>query len=247
MAKLTDFKLLSFDVYGTLIDWERGCLTAFEPALTDSGKSFSDTNLDQKHILQVMHVIQKDIQAEHPQMKYSELLAAVHPKLCAELGLKTPTKEASERFGGSVGEWPGWPDSVEALQRLSKTYKMVVLSNVDNASFKVSNANGLGGFKFDAVYTAEDIGSYKPSLNNFEYMLKHAKDDFGVEKHQVLQTAQSQFHDHHPAKEIGIKSSWIYRPGAVMGNRDDPVYTWKFDTLADMADAVDKELAEQRK
>ena len=245
MAKLTDFKLLSFDVYGTLIDWERGALTALEPAIKDSGKDSNDSDLDQKHILEEMHIIQKDVQAQHPDMKYSEVLAAVHPKLCAELGLKTPTKGASQKFGGSVGDWPGWPDSAAALTRLSKVYKMVVLSNVDNDSFKMSNANGLQGFKFDAVYTAEDIGSYKPDLKNFEYMLKHVKEDFGVEKHEVLQTAQSQFHDHHPAKDMGIKSSWIYRPGAVMGNRDDPVYTWKFDTLADMADAVERELAER--
>jgi FMN phosphatase YigB (HAD superfamily) len=62
-------------------------------------------------------------------------------------------------------------------------------------------------------------------------MLQHVKEEFGVEKGQVLQTAQSQYHDHHPAREMGLKSSWIYRPGATMGNRDDPVYTWKFDTL----------------
>jgi FMN phosphatase YigB (HAD superfamily) len=98
---------------------------------------------------------------------------------------------------------------------------------------------------FDAVYTAEDIGSYKPTLKNFEYMLSHVKEEFHVEKEEVLQTAQSQYHDHHPAKDMGIKSCWIYRPGATMGNRDDPVWNWKFDTLADMADAVEKELTEK--
>lgn len=242
MSKLTDFKLLSFDVYGTLIDWERGALTAFQPLLEKSNK----TNLDQKHILEVLHSIEPSIEKEHPDWKYSQVLTAVHPQLCEKLGLEKPTKEESEKFGASVGSWPAFPDTVEALKRLSKTYKLVVLSNVDNESFKAGNANGLEGFKFDAVYTAQDIGSYKPDLKNFEYMLKHVKDEFGVSKEEVLQTAQSQFHDHHPAKEMGIKSSWIYRPGAVMGNRKDPVYTWKFDTLADMADAVDKELAEKK-
>jgi 2-haloalkanoic acid dehalogenase type II len=241
MSKLTSFKLLSFDVYGTLIDWERGVVNALEPALKKSNKS----DLDPKHILKVCHALEAPEQSENPSQKYSELLTIIHPKLCKELGLQEPTKEESEAFGGSVGDWPAFPDSVEALKRLSKHYKLVVLSNVDNDSFKKGNAGGLEGFKFDAVYTAEDIGSYKPDLKNFEYMFRKVKEEFGVEKHEVLQTAQSQFHDHHPAKEIGLKSSWIYRPGAIMGNRDNPVWDWKFDTLADMADAVEKESAKE--
>ncbi|CBX97191.1 similar to Haloacid dehalogenase [Plenodomus lingam JN3] len=242
MSKLTDFKLLSFDVYGTLIDWERGALTALEPMLNKSGKAGT---LDRKYILQFLHRIESAEQNEHPTMKYADLLKLVHPKLCKELGLVEPSKDETEAFGESVGDWPAFPDTVEALKRLSKVYKLVVLSNVDNESFKKGNANGLQGFKFDAVYTAQDIGSYKPDLKNFKYMLEHVKEAFGVEKHEVLQTAQSQYHDHHPAKEMGIKSSWIYRPGAIMGNRDDPVCNWKFDTLAEMADAVEKELSEK--
>lgn len=242
MSKLTDFKLLSFDVYGTLIDWERGALTALQLLLEKSNK----TDLDEKYILEVMHEIEPAVEKEHPDWKYSQVLTAVHPQLCEKLGLKEPSEEESKKFGASVGDWPAFPDTVEALKRLSKTYKLVVLSNVDNESFTAGNKNALEGFDFDAVYTAQDIGSYKPDLKNFEYMLSHVQDEFGVSKEDVLQTAQSQFHDHHPAKEMGIKSSWIYRPGAVMGNRKDPVYTWKFDTLADMADAVDKELAEKK-
>jgi 2-haloalkanoic acid dehalogenase type II len=243
MSKLTDFKLLSFDVYGTLIDWERGAINAFQPTLHRCNK----TDLDPEHILQVMHSIEPEVEKQNPTLKYSEVLTKVHPLLCKELDLAAPSEEESQKFGGSVGEWPGFPDSVEALHRLSKVYKLVVLSNVDNESFKKGNAHGLQGFKFDAVYTAQDIGSYKPDHRNFEYMLKRVKEEFGAEKHEVLQTAQSQFHDHHPAKEMGIRSSWIYRPGAVMGNRKDPVYDWKFDTLGEMADAVEKELAEQKK
>lgn len=243
MSKLTSFKLLSFDVYGTLIDWERGVVRALQPALKKANK----TDIDPKHILKVCHSLEAPEQSGNPGQKYSELLTTIHPKLCKELGLQEPTKEESEAFGGSVGDWPAFPDSVEALKRLSKHYKLVVLSNVDNESFKRGNAGGLEGFKFDAVYTAEDIGSYKPSHKNFEYMFKKVKEDFGIERDEVLQTAQSQFHDHHPAKELGLKSSWIYRPGAIMGNREDPVWNWKFDTLADMADAVEKEVASENK
>lgn len=239
MAKLTDFKLLSFDVYGTLIDWEAGALTALHPHLKKSGQE----NLDPKHILQVMHKIEARVEKEYGHLKYSDVLSMVLPELCESLGLEKPSQDECAKFGASIGDWPGFPDIPSALERLSKFYKMVVLSNADHDSFKRSNANGLKGYKFDAVYTAQDIGSYKPDHKNFKYMLHQVKKKFGVEKHEVLQTAQSQYHDHHSAKDMEIKSSWIYRPGAVMGNRDDPVFDWKFDTLADMADAVEKEFA----
>lgn len=240
MSKLTDHKLLSFDVYGTLIDWERGALTALQPTFS---KHSNHTLPDQKHILQLFHELEPPIEKAHPDWPYSRILAAVLPQLCTRLGLPPPSEEESKAFGASVGAWPAFPDTVAALHRLRKTFKLVVLSNVDNESFRAGNARGLEGFKFDAVYTAQDIGSYKPDLRNFEYMLRKVKEEFGVEKECVLQTAQSQFHDHHPAREMGIASSWIYRPDSVMGNRENPEYTWKFDTLADMADAVDRELA----
>jgi 2-haloalkanoic acid dehalogenase type II len=245
MSKLADFKLLSFDVYGTLIDWERGCFDAFQPMLKKSKRE----DIDPKEILKVCHAVQVPEQARNPGLKYSQLLTVIHPAMCKELNLQEPTKEESEAFGASVHSWPAFPDSVSALQRLSKVYKLVVLSNVDNDSFLANRkaSTGLQGFEFDAIYTAEDIGSYKPSLKNFEFMLKKVKEDFGVEKNEVLQTAQSQFHDHHPCNEMGIKSSWIFRPGAIMGNRDDPVWNWKFDTLGEMADAVERELAEQKR
>jgi 2-haloalkanoic acid dehalogenase type II len=241
MSKLTDFKLLSFDVYGTLIDWESGALDNIRSMLEKSGK----TSLDPKHILQELHALEAPEEKAHPDWKYSQVLTSIFPRLCDKLGLHKPSEEESKAFGASIGTWPAFPDTVEALKRLSKVYKLVVLSNVDNDSFKKGNAHGLEGFQFDAVYTAEDIGSYKPTLKNFEYMLSHVKEEFHIEKKEVLQTAQSQYHDHHPAKDMEIKSCWIYRPGATMGNRDDPVWNWKFDTLADMADAVEKELAEQ--
>jgi 2-haloalkanoic acid dehalogenase type II len=238
MSKLTDYKLLSFDVYGTLIDWEGGAVAALQPTLKKNGKA----DLDSKYILSKYHEVEASTQESSPSTKYSELLTANHPKLCEKLGFEPPTPEESKAFGDSVGSWPAFPDSVEALKRLGKHFKLVVLSNVDNTSFAASNAGPLEGFKFDAVFTAEDIGSYKPDPRNFEYMFKEVKERFGTEQSEILQTAQSQFHDHQPIHKFGMKSSWIYRPGAIMGNRDDPVWDWKFDTLAEMADAVEQEL-----
>jgi 2-haloalkanoic acid dehalogenase type II len=215
MSKLTDFKLLSFDVYGTLIDWERGFLTAMQPALSASGKS----DMDPKHILKTCGPLQAREQAAKPGQIYSSLLTSIHPTLCAELGLSPPSPKECRAVGASVASWPAFPDTVAALKRLQKHYKMVVLSNVDNASFAGNNKNSLDGFEWDAVLTAEDIGSYKPDLKNFEYMFGEAERRWGIKREEVLQTAQSQFHDHHPARSIGLKSCWIWRPESVLGNR----------------------------
>ena len=239
MSKLTDFKLLCFDIYGTLIDWESGVISAIQPALAASGRN----DFTKQQLLEVYHDFEASQQDKTPDMTYSQLLATIHPGICGRLGLKAPTQEESETFGQSIGSWPAFSDTVDAINRLGKHFRMVPLSNVDRQSFTGTNAGSLKGFKFDKVITAQDVGSYKPDLRNFEYMLEKVKSEFGVDKSQVLQTAQSQFHDHQPAKKMGMKSVWIVRPGAVMGNREGEVYDWKFDTLGEMADAVEKEVS----
>lgn len=236
MSRLSDYRVLCFDVYGTLIDWEAGILAALQPILKNSRTTFS-----RKHLLTVYHELETEQQRLTPDMPYSRLLATVHPLLAQRLGLPAPSEEESIQFGDSVGVWPAFPDTVDALQRLSEHYKLVVLSNVDRASFARSNAGSLHGFHFDLVITAQDVGSYKPDLRNFEYMKKAVQADFGVEPAQILSTAQSQFHDHQPARQSGIRSVWIERPGATMGNREDPIYDWRFATLGEMADALQRE------
>ncbi|KAF4785485.1 haloacid dehalogenase [Colletotrichum scovillei] len=242
MASLKDFRVLTFDVYGTLIDWETGALAALQPLLEANNRAGDFTR---KHLLDTYHECEAAQQAKTPDLPYAQLLTTIHPQIAAKLGLTSspPSAEASKAFGDSVGSWPAFPDTVDALRRLGKYYKLVVLSNVDRTSFALSNAGPLAGVPFDLIVTAQDVGSYKPDQRNFTYMLREVKERFGVEKERVLQTAQSQFHDHHPAEEAGIKSSWIVRPGAVMGNRDREVFDWKFDTLGEMADALEKELA----
>ncbi|KAI5457064.1 HAD-like domain-containing protein [Mariannaea sp. PMI_226] len=238
MSRLSEYRLLSFDVYGTLIDWETGILNGLKPLLEQNNATFPRGKL-----LEVYHELERTQQTKTPDMKYSELVTTIHPQIAERLGLPAPTAEQDKAFGASVGSWPAFPDTVEALKRLGKHYKLVVLSNVDLESFRLSNKGPLEGVPFDLVITAQDVGSYKPDLRNFEYMLGQAEAKFGIEKSRVLQTAQSQFHDHHPAKKMGIKSSWIERPGAIMGNKYDVVYDWRFDTLKDMADALEKELS----
>ncbi|KIW66177.1 haloacid dehalogenase, type II [Phialophora macrospora] len=238
MAKLGDFQLLSFDVYGTLIDWEAGILSGLKPLIEQQGGT---ARLSRSQALDIYHELEREQQSATPGMPYSQLLTTIYPQFAARLGLLKPSTQDSETFGRSVGQWPAFPDTVDALRRLQRYYKLVILSNVDRESFQASNDGPLGGVVFDKIITAEDIGSYKPDLRNFEYLLRSVQEDFGVEKNQVLQTAQSQFHDHHPAKKMGIKSVWIERHGT-MGNRQEEIYDWKFATLGLMADAVEMEL-----
>ena len=236
MAQLSDYRLLCFDVYGTLVDWEGGILAAFQPTLDANNAQFT-----REHLLTVYHELEREQQSRTPNMPYYEVLTTIHPHLAQRLGLAAPSQAESTAFGESVGNWPAFPDTVAALRRLSQHYKLVVLSNVDRASFAKTNAGSLDGFKFDLVITAQDAGSYKPDLRNFEYMLKTVRTTFDVQPERVLQTAQSQFHDHHPAHKIGIRSVWIERPGATMGNLSENIYDWRFNTLGDMADALDAE------
>lgn len=236
MTNLSDYRLLCFDVYGTLIDWESGIITALEPILSKSTTQFT-----REHLLTTYHDLESTQQTATPDLPYSDLLSAIHPTLAARLGLNPPTEKESREFGNSVGTWPAFPDTVDALRRLSRHYKLVVLSNVDRASFAKSNAGSLQGVSFDMILTAQDIGSYKPDPRNFEYMLSAVQREFGVGSEQVLQTAQSQFHDHQPARKVGIKSVWIERRGALMGNTGEPIFDWRFETLGEMADAVERQ------
>ncbi|KAL3482156.1 HAD-like domain-containing protein [Aspergillus californicus] len=235
MSQLQDYRLLTFDVYGTLVDWEGGILAALEPSLA---KNSASGKFSREHILHAYHDLERSQQIKTPSMLYSDVLATVHAPLLKNLGLPAPTAEESKTFGESIGNWPAFPDTVAALHELKKFYKLVVLSNVDKVSFAKTNRGSLQGVEFDLIITAQDVGSYKPDLQNFKYMLETVKEKFGVQREEVLQTAQSQFHDHHPAKKSGIKSVWIVRPGATMGNLEENIFDWKFDTLGEMAAAV---------
>ncbi|KPI42321.1 uncharacterized protein AB675_9472 [Cyphellophora attinorum] len=241
--KLTDFKVLTFDVYGTLIDWETGVLSALAPSLP------TDHTFSRRHLLEVYHKHEAAQQALTPSMPYNELLATIHPLILSDLSVPSPAdSSAATTFGNSIGTWPAFSDTVAALHTLSKHYKLVILSNVDRNSFSKTNAGPLSGIPFDLILTAQDIGSYKPSPANFTYMLSQVADKFSVSREGVLQTAQSQFHDHYPARDAGIRSCWIERPGAVMGNLEegvDVVADWRFGTLGEMAEAVEREVAER--
>ena len=229
--KLTDFKALSFDCYGTLIDWETGMIEGLKN-LT----SRVERDLSRDDILEAHARHESSQQSWTPAMRYRDLLPIVYKRLAEEWGVSFTSQECSA-YGRSVENWPAFKDSAEALEYLKKHYKLVILSNVDNESFKGSN-NRLQ-VEFDAIYTAEDVGSYKPSDRNFDYMLEKLK-PLGIEKGDILHTAESMFHDHGPANRYGLASCWIYRRydkkgfGATMNPGDMPSYDFRFNSMSDL-------------
>jgi 2-haloalkanoic acid dehalogenase type II len=233
--KLTDFSVLTFDCYGTLIDWESGIYTALQPLL-----SKLKTPLSRDAALETFARHESAQEEETPAMVYSELLATVHRRLAKEWAVAA-SEEEHRRFGHSVPDWPAFPDSSAALQYLKQHYKLVILSNVDRESFAASNRRL--GVAFDAIYTAQDIGSYKPNPANFRYMLEHLE-KLGYGKPQILHTAQSLFHDHAPAKRFGLASAWIDRRhdqgggwGATMPPPDGAAYDFRFPSMEALASA----------
>jgi 2-haloacid dehalogenase len=238
--KISNYKALTFDVYGTLIDWESGMVAGLKP-LTDR----VSRSLSRDEILEAHAHFESSTQRQTPAKIYSQLLAVVYKRLAEEWGVPASWEECLT-YGGSVEHWPVFPDSAEALQYLKQHYKLVVLTNCDNVSFAHSNAKLQ--VTFDAAYTAEDIGSYKPSPRNFEYMLENMA-RMGVEKQEILHTAESMFHDHGPANEFGIDNCWIYRRhdkqgfGATMNPGDMPSYGVVFNSMAEMVEAHKAELA----
>jgi len=232
--KLTDFDALTFDCYGTLIDWESGIATALQTWAGGHGIAAGDNEL-----LEAFSRHENRIEAEHPALLYPEVLARTLRDVAADYGM-TASAEEEKVFGASVAHWPAFPDSAEALAYLKRHYKLVIVSNIDRASFAHSNAKL--GVDFDLVITAEDVGSYKPAPAHFERALAELK-GLGVPKAKILHTAQSLFHDHVPAKSrFDMTSIWINRRmgksggGATKKPPEDVTPDWQVQSMAAMVE-----------
>jgi 2-haloalkanoic acid dehalogenase type II len=198
-----------------------------------------------------------DIANEHeqrtPTLPYNELLVMSLSDFAREVGVPLPDS-ISEPFGNSPGTWAAFPDTVAGLQKLARHYKLIILSNVDNANIAATVDKQLSPVKFDAVYTAQDIGSYKPTRTNFEYLFGHAKKDLGVDwqKDELLHVANSLPADHVPAKELGLRSVWISRRagdgirGKMDEYKDKTAFEWRFNTIGEFADEVERQFAAKK-
>jgi 2-haloalkanoic acid dehalogenase type II len=167
------------------------------------------------------------------------VVASSFTALGRELGIDVPATEA-HRLGASIPDWPAFPDSHDALAALSARYRLIILSNVDHTSF--AGTNRRLGVRFDAIVTAQDVGAYKPSLDNFRALLASAA-DLGIQTGRLLHVAQSLFHDHVPAKTLGLPTVWINRRpperAGAAGRVEPPVAPdWEFRSMAHFAAAI---------
>jgi 2-haloacid dehalogenase len=198
------FTHLSFDCYGTLVDWEAGILAAIRQVLTRH-----NLTVDDSRILDFYARI--EAQEEAGDYKpYAEVLRQVVAGIGVALGF-TPTADDLDTLPASVGRWKPFPDTVSALQRLSTRYRLAILSNIDDKLF-ADTAIRLR-VTFDQVITAQQVGRYKPDPANFHFLIRQ----LGVPKEQILHVAQSLYHDHIPARTLGFSTVWINRQGGKIG------------------------------
>ena len=232
--RLNDFTVLTFDCYGTLIDWETGISARLRKLAERAAEPVSAEELLTRHA-----ELESAQQNASPGMPYPTLLAVVYKRIAEELSVPAQWTECLA-YGSSVGDWPAFTDTAPSLGYLKTFHKLAVLSNVDNARFAESNAKF--GVEFDAIYTAEDIGSYKPSPGNFEYMLSRLS-RLGIGKGEILHVAESVFHDHVPARRFGLANCWINRRrgrdgyGAAAEPEEMPEFDFVFGSLAELVEA----------
>jgi len=199
------FEALTFDCYGTLIDWETGILVALRAILEPRG-----VTADDEALLEAFARHEAALEAG-PYRRYRDVLAGVASGVAAESAVQ-PSDAEVDRFAGSVGDWPAFPDTPAALARLAGRYRLGVITNCDDDLFAASNPRL--GVTFDWIVTAEQARSYKPDPHNFEVLFER----LGLPRDRILHVAQSLYHDHVPAKALGLHSVWIDRrhdrPGA---------------------------------
>jgi 2-haloacid dehalogenase len=192
------FDALTFDCYGTLIDWEAGIGGGLQRVLAAHGVDAAWDELLERY---AGHEASLE---SGPYLRYREILGRAMAGVAGEYGV-VPTNDELARFGGSVGEWPAFPDSPDALARLARRFRLGVITNCDGDLFAASNRRL--GVTFDWVVTAEEVGSYKPDRRNFEAAFAR----LDVPRERILHVAQSLFHDHVPAKALGLTTVWIDR------------------------------------
>lgn len=192
------FDALTFDCYGTLIDWERGILNALQPILAPRAIHASEDALLERYARHEAALESGDY------LPYRDVLAGSLRALCGELGF-APSDEEVGGFSDSVGCWPAFADSSLALRQLAGRFELGVITNCDNAPFAQSNRRL--GVTFDWIVTAEQARSYKPSLNTFELAFATIE----LPRERILHVAQSLYHDHVPAKQLGMTTVWIDR------------------------------------
>jgi 2-haloacid dehalogenase len=196
------YEVLSFDCYGTLVDWESGIISGLRPVLRDHRVEATDDEILDLHA-QTEHKLQAASQ-RGSYLKYRDVLGEEVREAGRRWGFE-PSRSDVRALPDSVRYWLPFPDTVNALRALKGKYKLAIISNIDDGLFALT-ARYLE-VEFDYIVTAEQAGTYKPSPNNFELALER----IGVAPEKILHVAESLFHDHVPAKRIGLDTVWVHR------------------------------------
>jgi 2-haloacid dehalogenase len=201
MLDFTRFEILTFDCYGTLINWEEGILRCLHHILAGHGKDMDDAT-----ILRLYGDF--EARAEQGEFRcYRDVLRSVVRQFGEQLGF-VPTEQEARSLPESVKDWKPWPDTVDALGALKKTFRLTIISNVDDDLFAATQPQL--GVVFDQIVTAQQALAYKPSLKIFELALSR----MGASPDRVLHVGQSVYHDVIPAQKLGLATVWVNRPSA---------------------------------
>jgi 2-haloacid dehalogenase len=227
---LTKFKALTFDVYGTLIDWEPSIIAMFQSVADQY-----HVKLSHEQLLLEFDRARAQLQRVRPALPYPDVLRRAYDEFCERYSI--PTNDAErEVFANSVMLWPAFSDAKEALAYLHTYFKIGLLSNIDNQSLSFSTRKL--DLVADVIATAESVAAYKPDHDHFQAAFKSFA-DLAIEPGEILHVGQSLRADVIPANELGIRCAWIKRPGRSLGSRLEDakgaVPDITFDTLQELA------------
>jgi 2-haloacid dehalogenase len=198
MLNFSDYRALTFDCYGTLMDWETGILTALHKILAENGKTVDDA-----YLLELYGKLEAE--AESGEFRnYKQVLAQVVHGIGEELGFAPEAREA-DSLSASIVQWQPFEDTVPSLRRLKTKYQLAIISNIDDDLFATTRPKL--GVTFDQVITAEQAGAYKPSLKPFRLAIQR----LGLDPKQILHVGQSLYHDTVPAQSLGMGTVWVNR------------------------------------
>lgn len=237
MKPFKDKKILTFDCYGTLIDWEKGIITHLKPILMAH-----QTCPDDETILRIFGETEHVIQAASPSLLYRDVLKEVVVRIGKQLGF-APAPHEQLAFANSVGQWKPFPDTIEALGQLADKFGLVIISNIDNAS--IASSLQLLGIPFYRIFTAQEAGVYKPDAQIFHFVLEKLSAE-GIRKDSILHVAESLYHDHIPAQSLGIDRVWINRRFNKVGSGATPpvdasiIPEHQFKTLIEFSNWISK-------
>ena len=217
---MSNYTWITFDCYGTLIDWEKGITGSFEKIAMAAGVS-----IDRSQMLKLYRKYEREEEMQYK--KYRDVLTRVARRICFDLGLST---NSYEFLANDLPRWRPFPDTDRALRQLSRHHKLGILSNIDNDLLAETRRHF--SVNFAVIVTAQDISSYKPGMGHFH----EARRKIGSAP--WIHAAQSYFHDITPCKQLGIPSAWINRQNEQLSDQE-PKFVFQGPTLQSFADWLD--------